>query len=303
MKRRLLAGACMCAALLASSGLRAQPEGERSPDVAGDPTTQPSDIPTGEGGSAASDPESPKDSPEAPSPTPASPEPPATSPPGDEATAPTPPTSSPPPPSPKAVKPVDQDEEEDEETVPPARDRVAGHFSLAASVAVAIPGGDLQGEGIRDDAISQPTLLDTGAGFGLDLRFGLSRTVMLGIGGDVVWMSPPSSCTATCGGTAFAVEVFASYHPVQGLALDPWVRYGMGYRGLSIDDGPTYHGLDWLRLRVGGDYFVSSHFAIGPFVALDLGHYFDRSGQAIENSVHHMDFLLGIAGTLDLPGK
>jgi hypothetical protein len=91
----------------------------------------------------------------------------------------------------------------------------------------------------------------------------------------------------TCGGSTFAVGLGLVYHLSQGIAFDPWMSYGAGYRSLTVDavlknelpgSGDHAHlgGLEFARIGFGGDFFPIPSIGFGPYLELDLGTYVDR---------------------------
>lgn len=155
---------------------------------------------------------------------------------------------------------------------------------------------------MRED-LAQSSVVTTGAMVGGDLKYGLSRNVMAGLGLQSAFLGAPGSCRTTCGGAGFALEAFVAYHVLQGLSVDPWIRYGAGFRNLTLDAGATYSGFDWLNFRVGADYFLNSNFGLGAFFGTIVGHYLAQSDRDIESPRVHVEFLLGLSGVVDIPGK
>ncbi len=184
--------------------------------------------------------------------------------------------------------------------VPPALDTLGGHFSLAGSAGVAVPFGDLQ------QGAAQSRAMGAGWGFGAELGYGVSRSVVVGVWGQGLKLGGGSSCK-DCSTTSFAGGPFVRYHLVQGTRFDPWMSAGLGFRTTRITGGAggdlSYSGLEWLRLRVGGDWYAFSNFGFGPFFELDAGHYFSRPSQASGSASTHLAFTTGLRLIVDLPGK
>jgi len=184
--------------------------------------------------------------------------------------------------------------------IPPAVDTLGGHFSLAGSGGLAVPFGELQ----QNSAVSH--LMGTGWGFGAELGYGVSRGVVIGAWGQALLLGAGSSCSG-CSTTSVAAGPFVRYHLVQGTRFDPWMSAGLGFRTTKITGAPggdlSYSGLEWLRLRVGGDWYAFSKFGFGPYVELDAGHYESRPSQTTGNASAHLAFNVGLRLILDLPGK
>jgi hypothetical protein len=232
---------------------------------------------------------SPQPSPGAPSPD-AAPAPATTTPP-----EPAPEPETPPPPAARA--PVSAEAEPEPALVPPARDTLGGHVIVGASGSFAAPFGKLDSETAASD------LLGVGPGFDLDVGFGVSRSLVLGVDGQLLLHTSPEACPE-CNARSFAGGVFVRYHVVQGVRFDPWISAGLGYRGTKVKlDGEsrTFSGLEWLRLQVGGDWYPLSVLGFGPFVGLDLGTYFAHTSGA--NAAVHVNLLAGLRVVLDFPGK
>lgn len=190
--------------------------------------------------------------------------------------------------------------EEDDESiplVPAAKDTLGGHLVLAVSPAVAIPGGSY-------DRSQPASRLGIGWGAGADVGFGIARAVALGVYGQYFRYQGGAGSTRTSS-TELTVGPFVRYHVVQGLRFDPWILVGAGYRTASVTERETkqkFSGVEWLRFAVGGDYYVFSGLAFGPFVELDLGSFLEHPAKDTPATVHFA-FLAGLRLTFDTPGK
>ncbi|HEY3234710.1 MAG TPA: hypothetical protein VGJ84_08330 [Polyangiaceae bacterium] len=198
-------------------------------------------------------------------------------------------------PAPPPARSSDEDRDAELPLIPPALDTISGHFVGFGSAGLAVPFGD---RAARSGAA------DAGLALGLDAGVGISRTVVLGIWGQSIRVSGGNKC-GSCSLTSFAVGPFVRYHLVQGVRFDPWLQFGAGFRTLSIGTSTgdqSYSGVDWMRLQVGGDWYVFSTLGVGPFLELDSGVYTNRpsgSGKA----VLHWQFAVGARVGLDIPGK
>lgn len=201
-----------------------------------------------------------------------------------------------------------EDEDEDEAPdvgtapplVPPAVDTLGGHVSLAGSAGLAVPFGELQQNGAASH------LMGTGWGFGAELGYGVSRSVVLGVWGQALLLGSGSTCSR-CSTNSFAGGPFVRYHLVQGTRFDPWMSAGLGFRTTKITGALggdlSYSGLEWLRLRMGGDWYPFSKLGFGPYLELDAGHYLSRPSQVSGSASAHLSFELGLRVIVDLPGK
>ncbi len=184
--------------------------------------------------------------------------------------------------------------------IPPAVDTLGGHFDLSGSAGVAVPFGELQ----QNTSVSSK--MGVGWGFGAELGYGVSRSVVVGVWGQALRLGSSSSCSA-CSTTSLAIGPFVQYHLVQGTRFDPWMSAGLGFRTTKITGAPqgdlSYSGLEWLRLRVGGDWYAFSKFGFGPFLELDAGHYLSTPSQITGGASAHLAFTAGLRLIVDLPGK
>lgn len=170
------------------------------------------------------------------------------------------------------------------EPIPNARDNLGGHFQLGAGVGAKWPFGSHSGA------------LGTGLGLNLDLGFGVSRNIVLGLWGELDAYHTHSEC-GDCSGKSFAGGPLIRYHVVQGTRFDPWGELAVGVRSTIIDihgDSKTHTGPDFLKLTLGGDWYPASSVGIGPYVTFDLGTY---------GSSSHSGLGTGLRLVLDLPGK
>jgi hypothetical protein len=181
---------------------------------------------------------------------------------------------------------------------PAATDSLGGHFVLTPAAAYSIPFGRIGSNWDKREQVAE------GWSFSVEAGLGVSRQVVIGAFGEFDLWSEGSSCDE-CDATGFAVGPFVRFHLVQGLRFDPWIGFGVGYESLTLDDGNTQSnlaGLQWARLAVGGDWYPSRNFGVGPYLGLSSGGYFDRPGEAGALRTHWA-FSIGARLTLDVPGK
>lgn len=183
--------------------------------------------------------------------------------------------------------------------IPPALDTLSGHWMLSPSAGLAIPFGSLE------ESAAQADTMSSGWAFGVDLAYGLTRTVAIGAWGQMLTLGSTDLCR-DCSTKSTAFGAFVRYHLVQGMRFDPWMAAGLGYRMTTISVGTQdvdYSGFEWLRVQVGGDWYAFDKIGFGPFMELDLGRYGSRSPGEIGEGANHWHFLTGARITLDLPGK
>jgi hypothetical protein len=122
-----------------------------------------------------------------------------------------------------------------------------------------------------------------GPGVTGSLGFGLSRHTSFQIQGTYGWLSGAGACPS-CTANTVALGLGLTYHLVQGIAFDPWVGVGVGYRtmnltvpvtagGDALAGGGRYHGIDFARVALGGDFYPHPVFGIGPYVEAAFGSY------------------------------
>ncbi|MGK3993846.1 hypothetical protein [Sorangium sp. So ce1024] len=182
-------------------------------------------------------------------------------------------------------------EEEDEELGPEAGtkrpagpDERTGHVLLQGRAGYSQPFGSM--------ASRQPVgeTLSGGLAFGANAGIGLTRDVVLEASGSYALLSAAGGCNG-CSGRSLDLGLGLVYHVAQGLAIDPWISFGVGYRrtALTGSEGapgsPTtsdqvFHGLDVARIALGGDFYPVAPFGVGLFAELDAGTYLSRPGES-----------------------
>jgi len=143
-----------------------------------------------------------------------------------------------------------------------------------------------------------------GAGYGLDLSFGVAEQLTLGVYGDLLVQDRVQNC-ASCAPLSYGAGLTARYHLVQGLRFDPWASYGLGIIGLNGvapgGDG-SYFGLEWMRLTVGGDWYALPNLGFGPYLELGAGSFWSVPEDETPGGMHFR-FQMGMRIVLDLPGR
>lgn len=173
------------------------------------------------------------------------------------------------------------DEPEDDPSLGPAKasahdDRTL-HLYAGAHVSAVFPAGSLARE------VSLPSLASAGLGVGGFLGLGLTRSLVLSAKGTYAMLGAQENC-ANCKASAFDLGLGFTYHIAQGIALDPWVGYGVGVRWINTPNAvfntPAFagalneestQGLDLARLSMGGDFYPLPMLGIGLFAEADIG--------------------------------
>ncbi len=185
------------------------------------------------------------------------------------------------------------------EPIPSAHDTLGHHFVIGGAFGAKWPFGSLV------NGAKQNQSLGAGLALNLDLGFGVSRNVVLGVWGEFDDFSSPSACPS-CSTKSFAGGPFLRYHIVQGTRFDPWGAIALGLRQTKLDPGAgnatsSFFGPDWLRLTLGGDWYPLANLGIGPYVEFDVGAYNSHPGSA--GVALHTGLGTGLRVVLDFPGK
>jgi hypothetical protein len=177
-------------------------------------------------------------------------------------------------------------------------DLVGGHFQVGASASYAAPFGRLS------DAYSRRERGGGGGTFGLDLNYGLDRFVFLGAYGQYSLFSDSAHCDK-CSASEWGAGLQVGYHLVQGLRIDPLISYGVGFRKFSSelnDKKDSYDELEWMRLTLGTDWYLSSALALSPFAQFSAASSLTAPTDETAGRVD-MRFLFGLRLALDIPGR
>lgn len=178
------------------------------------------------------------------------------------------------------VRPVEPGEGQ---PTPAAPDDRTGHVYLRAGSALVLPAGS-----IRSD-VAANAVVGPGAGFIGGLGVGLSRHVELDVLATYALMQGAGgtgggACT-DCAGNHFSGSLGLVYHLAQGAALDPWMRFGTGYRTADYEGKSIqlkylvpgrFHGWDIAQISLGATFFPARGFGFGPFLEGDIGTYLKR---------------------------
>lgn len=184
------------------------------------------------------------------------------------------------------------------ELVPFRRDSVGGHFQAGVTGNFVFPFGS----SAKD--IGTRTRAGWGGGGAVDLSYGVDRFVALGAYAEMARLGDSGKC-ADCTGTLLGSGAFVRYHVSQGLRIDPWVSYGVGFLGFGGKDQDAvshYSGVEWMRLQVGADWFVAPSLLIGPVLGLSAAHMIERP-QLEDPGGPLMKVTLGLRLAFDSPGR
>jgi hypothetical protein len=194
----------------------------------------------------------------------------------------------PPPPAPTADVDDDDDEAGPEAGArrPAASDMRTGNLFLGGKVAVTAPGGKLGPSPPNTLNTSRATadITSTGVSFGGLLGVGLGRHASLQVEGEYSRFGAPTGCTSGCKGQSYDLGLGFAYHLAQGVAVDPWASFGMGYRAATfitnvdlsgaaagVLNEQRYRGFDFARIALGADFYPAPVFGFGPYFEVDVG--------------------------------
>ena len=197
---------------------------------------------------------------------------------------------------------------------PPAADMRTGHVYLQPRFGVVAPAGKLAAAPLTSPNGGTPTsqLAGTGAGFGATLGIGITRHAVIEAVGQYTRFGAPSACEG-CSGSSIDLGLGFSYHLAQGVAIDPWISYGVGLRfatftaqptsptggatgGTPIDQG--FRGLDVARIALGADFYPVPALGLGPYIEADVGTAFARHDPKLGPGVYGF-FQLGLRVAFD----
>lgn len=168
----------------------------------------------------------------------------------------------------------EQEEVGVERPMPP--DQRTGHLYLSGSFSGVGPVGEVA------PLVPTQSVAGWGYDFGATLGVGIGRYGVLQAYGNRTVFSAPANCNSGCSGLSYALGLSLVYHILQGIAVDPWGSFGMGYRtstfsvvapgySTTTNDTAIYQGFDWARIALGGDFYPVPWLGFGPFVEADVG--------------------------------
>jgi hypothetical protein len=171
--------------------------------------------------------------------------------------------------------------------VPPARDERTGHVYVRGGTALVLPAGSIRSE------VPTNALVGPGLGFVAGLGVGISRHAEIDLLGTYALMQAAGGegngrCKG-CKGDHASLSLGLVYHLAQGIALDPWMRFGTGYRTARYEGSSPqltyfvpgrFHGWDIAQISMGATFYPVSSFGLGPFFEADMGTYLNRPSLA-----------------------
>jgi hypothetical protein len=181
---------------------------------------------------------------------------------------------------------------------PAAFDQRTMHLLINGRVGAAFPAGSIT-SGFGTAGAS-----GAGVGFGGGVGLGLSRYLVLEVNGGFASLGAENGCDK-CSASSFDLGLGFSYHLAQGVAFDPWISFGVGFRSatfvshglrdwLTIDttEGAsakvnqfTFTGIDFARLALGGEFYPLPALGFGPYFELDLGTTVSRKNDIEEDAL------------------
>jgi hypothetical protein len=214
-------------------------------------------------------------------------------------------TPAPPPPPPPPADEIDPDAGVPKPLAPDWR---TGHVLLSGRYGLLTPTGNaaVVGSQIVEEGIAVGDLSTAGMVFGGTLGIGVTRHGVVEAVVDYGRLGAPSGCSG-CNGHQLAIGLGVSYHMAQGIALDPWVSYGLGFRFSTFRvldivtnkvESQEYRGIDVARLALGADFYPLSFVGLGPYIESDIGTNVKFPKADYRGSVYAM-FQLGVRLTFD----
>jgi hypothetical protein len=205
---------------------------------------------------------------------------------------------------------------------PPAADTRTGHVYVQPRFGMVAPAGKLAAAPDRLSSSTTSTaasagtptsqLAGTGMSFGATVGVGITRHAVIEAVGQYARYGAPTACEG-CSGSSIDLGLGVSYHLAQGVAIDPWISYGVGLRfatflahPTSQNGGPTsaplesqgFRGFDVARLALGADFYPVPAFGLGPYFEADVGTAFARHDPTLGPAVYGF-FQLGIRIAFD----
>ncbi|MBM4363975.1 MAG: hypothetical protein FJ104_14945 [Deltaproteobacteria bacterium] len=102
-------------------------------------------------------------------------------------------------------------------------------------------------------------------GVGVDLSFGISRHVALGVRASHAWLGDSSDHLE--GGGLTGGGLLLRYHLSQGVRFDPWLAASLGLLSRAPSTGPSLILAEAIRFEMGGDWYATRGVGFGPVLA------------------------------------
>ena len=179
----------------------------------------------------------------------------------------------------------------------PADDTISHRLLLSAGTGYTGMVGQL------DSRTSLANRLAGGINVFLDVGYGVTRNVEIELNTSYASLGNAVECPS-CTGKAYEAVAALRYHLVQGVRFDPWVRTGIGLSAFKLSENQTsatYLGLHWLELTLGGDWYFSRNFGIGPLLSMSFASYFDHPADSKVSIA--AKWLAGVNLAFDSTGK
>ncbi len=161
----------------------------------------------------------------------------------------------------------------------PPKPRPTAPDTRAGRPTVALEGGYTHLYGSAETGLSQSDAAGWGLLPGLQLAYPFTRHFAVELRGARGSYASTDACPS-CKTTSLVVAPGLVYHLVDGVPLDPWFSFGVGYRKTDIKNDfatTSYTGFDFLRYTIGMDYYPARHIGFGPFFGLAFGKYTSSS--------------------------
>lgn len=179
----------------------------------------------------------------------------------------------------------------------PITDTVTHHLLAIGGTGYAAPAGSLDSQtSLRSKVSGGPTVF-VGVGYGVTRNVDAEAIATYTAYGNT------TECP-DCRAKAYDAIGAIRYHLVQGVRFDPWLRTGLGVSIVAFketQDSRTYTGLRWFDLTIGGDWYATRNFGLGPFLGIALSSYLAHPA-ASATSVG-AKLVLGVNLSFDASGK
>ena len=114
----------------------------------------------------------------------------------------------------------------------------------------------------------------SGGGTTLELGVGyrLMPAVLLGAYATGSWLSGSDAADQDSSVVPSSAGLQVNWHARPAMLLDPWIGYGMGWRGIWLKQSAgttTSQGVDLARVQAGLDFRLASSFALAPVIGAD----------------------------------